>query len=865
MALGLLFLEKGDLMKGERLGIILFILVVLSSLVSAGVFSDLIFTTVGSSTTEMHGGSIAAGYDFNNDGYEDFVTSAGSDYNVYLYFGSGEALPNMTTSGTRNLTFSGSYAAGFGGRSNQGNKGVSFIDDFNGDSIADIMVSGPTRDVYGSGDAGQVMIFFGSSDLPTTWQETDANITFNGTYSLEMIGDTISGTRDFGDFNGDGYSDILIPTQNNSNGYSGAYVIYGGPSWVSGGSYNITADANITITYNLNTSGTSETVVVGDINNDSCDDFGVSVPDSGNNGRYYSGETYIYFGNQTPSTSINTGDANISINSSLADGALNIHGYVGDWNGDSIDDFLIGKFTFGGPRVYLFYGINDFPSTHLEDPGNYLSNVTFTGDSSDPTFSLVSTGSIGADVNNDGVNDLIFGVPDDLTGGIDGNRTRIFFGMSPATDDLAFSLGDANVTLNGSSGSRKFGYSATVWDYDNDSINEVVVGDNIYLVTPGIYTDEGRVSFYEILDDAVPSFNVTYPLDGTIYTSSWLMLNVTAEDTLGTGSMSGMDSCWFTNVTGVNVSFTCSDNGTLFLASGSNTFYVYANDSVNNVNSTSFSITYDDTAPALEVITPVNETTYTVSTNMSLNVSVTDSGIGLDSCWFTNVTGQNSTFTCLTNTSFLGIDCQQNNITAYANDSSNFINVSDNVFFTLDVECDAGEESTATDTTEFGSGGGSGGSTVSTPVVTPVLDEVKIIQADDTVDAKFVVSLTEDKLPFTVPVNVVTEKVDEVKTEVTKEKASVSLISDGSQVGKASVSFSEKLGVSVPNVDMKFKAYDLSKVGEVEVNEIKTNVPTGAFVTSVDSLYLTKFHIILGVLLFGLVCELGYGYYWGLC
>jgi hypothetical protein len=88
----------------------------------------------------------------------------------------------------------------------------------------------------------------------------------------------------------------------------------------------------------------------------------------------------------------------------------------------------------------------------------------------------------------------------------------------------------------------------------------------------------------------------------------------------------------------------------------------------------------DTLPPSLTVENPLNNYNYTNAT-MDLNYTVYDDN--LDSCWYINVTGQNVPLTGCLNTTFEANE-GSNNITVYANDTSNHI-VSVYVAFHVDT------------------------------------------------------------------------------------------------------------------------------------------------------------------------------------
>jgi len=146
---------------------------------------------------------------------------------------------------------------------------------------------------------------------------------------------------------------------------------------------------------------------------------------------------------------------------------------------------------------------------------------------------------------------------------------------------------------------------------------------------------------YVILDNIPPTITINSPLNQT-YTNSTLLVNISASDN------SAVSQIWFYNGS-VNVSYASFDYYTF--NQGSNTIIAYANDSFNNINSTNVSFYVDSIAPNIILMKPESKV-YGVNSSLPLNFSVSDSGVGVNSCWYNlnntnNVTlagCQNSTF-----------------------------------------------------------------------------------------------------------------------------------------------------------------------------------------------------------------------------
>ncbi len=131
-----------------------------------------------------------------------------------------------------------------GGSSNGISKG-----DFNGDGFADLAIGVPGKDIGSSGDAGEVVVIYGSvtglnpaggNGIPASqlWRQND----------LEPSG--VSGTRSnpndrfgsalaAGDFNGDGYSDLAIGAPGEDLGIPGDFENTGSHFFPSAGQINV--------------------------------------------------------------------------------------------------------------------------------------------------------------------------------------------------------------------------------------------------------------------------------------------------------------------------------------------------------------------------------------------------------------------------------------------------------------------------------------------------------------------------------------------------------------------------------------------------------------------------------------------------
>ena len=275
------------------------------------------FRIDGESGGDISGYSVSAG-DVNGDGYDDIIIgAAGADRNgnsvsnrgaSYVVFGKDDD----AFAATMNLSeLDGSDGFRINGESagDQSGYSVSSAGDINGDGYDDIIIGAPQADPNGS-SSGSVYVVFGKESgfsrviEPSELDGSDG-FRINGGSAGDSSGRSVSSA---GDFNGDGYDDLIIGAPNadpNGNKSGSTYVVFGKESGFS----RVIELSELDGSDGFRINGESEedyggvsVSSAGDINGDGYDDIIIGAFRADPNG-YASGASYIIYGHATSGAS----------------------------------------------------------------------------------------------------------------------------------------------------------------------------------------------------------------------------------------------------------------------------------------------------------------------------------------------------------------------------------------------------------------------------------------------------------------------------------------------------------------------------------------------------------------------------------
>jgi hypothetical protein len=299
--------------------------------------------------------------DFNGDGVDDIVHGVPEGYEtrgqiVVGIAGESEEIWHQNSVGVLEIS----------GLGDEFGTAVA-VGDFDADGYDDIAVGVPGEDYNALSDVGAVNILYGSSTGITElgdqlWREGLA-----GVQGTAEAGDGFGARLAVGDFNCDGYDDLVIGTPDEAittNAAAGAvHVIYGSAGGLSSAN-------DLWYQGNSGVNGSSEagdrfgdSLIVADFNNDSCSDLVIGAPREDWGGGVDAGNAYAIYGSLGGLTT--TGDWTIV--QGVVAGVPQTNDYFAErmWtrkhNADEYDDLVImvpGECAAPGEKQKGFHYIN---------------------------------------------------------------------------------------------------------------------------------------------------------------------------------------------------------------------------------------------------------------------------------------------------------------------------------------------------------------------------------------------------------------------------------------------------------------------------------------------------------------------------
>jgi hypothetical protein len=345
--------------------------------------------------------------------------------------------------------------------------------DVNGDGIADLVVASPSDDTNGV-DAGAVMVFFGTSNPIDLFSRTSAqaDLTITGHHAGDAFGCDLV----IGDVTGDGKPDLVVGA-NHLNLVTatdaGAVYVFRGPLAAAPAMSALAANARIVGESALAGDRFGTTVEIGDVDGNGTADLVVGASGHDVAGKADAGCIYLFRGGATL-VSKGAEQADMAFDGDVTNERVGNTITCGDLNGDGKADLVICSqladpiFAQSLPnagKVYVVWGGSSLASTSLG-----AASAEFFGTAVEDRFGASAAV---ADVNDDGIADLIVGAPRADGTDTDAGKVYVFFGGPTLAGGPADA---ANVILQGAPTHNSFGQVVRAGDVNGDGIADLLIG-----------------------------------------------------------------------------------------------------------------------------------------------------------------------------------------------------------------------------------------------------------------------------------------------------------------------------------------------------------------------------------------------------
>ncbi|HYC01103.1 MAG TPA: hypothetical protein VEC57_18355 [Candidatus Limnocylindrales bacterium] len=265
---------------------------------------------LGAARRDAAGGSVSAAGDVNGDGIDDIIIGTSyADPNQtrsgqsYVVFGSTEPSENGVLSlldlqPPRGFTIDGAEAEQRSGFD------VSGAGDVNGDGYDDVIVGAPGLSDFGE-SMGGAFVVYGGADVGTAGPVQLGSLgpqegfLIRGVSAMDLAGTSVSSA---GDFNNDGFDDVLIgapAAEPNGPGSGAAYVVFGSEEGPAEGVielFLLDGTDGIALRGPENGRVGNAVAAAGDVNNDGFADVVIGAAAASPKGRPLAGEVYVVFG-----------------------------------------------------------------------------------------------------------------------------------------------------------------------------------------------------------------------------------------------------------------------------------------------------------------------------------------------------------------------------------------------------------------------------------------------------------------------------------------------------------------------------------------------------------------------------------------
>jgi hypothetical protein len=409
--------------------------------------------------------------DVNGDGYDDIVAAAYSYNPGGSLYSAGRAavihgpISSGTASSVADWTVSGTASYQYIGRV------VDIVGDLNADGYDDVVIA---SDYYGyfASSSGAAFVFYGGSSRTGNYGPTSADAIVTGTAASDYVG---QGVGPAGDFNDDGYADLIVsaPYYDYTSSYpsAGAAGVFFGPldtlELMSSADFLVTGSTSYQY---VGMASTGDSVDgAGDVNGDGVDDIIVGQYQYGS----YAGAVHLFLGPDSGSTTVSSADATLSGSSTSEYLGYALAG-LGDVNGDGYDDFGGGGYYGASYKgvAYVFKG----GSTVSGGSAGTRAIAKVEGSA---TYEYMGYAIDGAgDIDGDGNDDVIVGAYGSTEGGASYAGSAVLLYSPPSG---TYTASTAGAEFTGSGTYHYFGQQvAGAGDMDGDGNDDLAIGAYYY-------------------------------------------------------------------------------------------------------------------------------------------------------------------------------------------------------------------------------------------------------------------------------------------------------------------------------------------------------------------------------------------------
>jgi hypothetical protein len=431
----------------------------------------------GTRSTEQAGTSLASAGDLDGDGLVDLMVGAPANDDVTTNSGKAYIALSSHYMGSSAALLEDAYQIIEGDQINSGlGKGLAGNGAVAGTDTPDIAIGAHNHDLFVSNE-GIVAVFFDGGEVSESpLRIDDADTILHGATDGEQAGYDIHFVDDM---DGDGRTELLVgaPRYDGPGAWSGAVYLVLGSTIASGGTIDLDDSTRIMGESGLDRAG-DKVQPAGDIDGDGVTDLLISAPFNEEGGAK-AGRVYIISGDAAlrfPTLLLTDADYKFHGENAQDQAGYAIDGDF-DADGDGIADILIGAplndaLEDESGRAYLVFGSH---LSSIETIGLSEANVIFTCDEDDAQ--LGASLSAKSDVDNDGLADVLIGIPNSHAGATDSGATVLFQGEFLVAGGV-FAVEDANTTFYGIGANDHAGKMVLgLGDVDGDTFDDIAIAE----------------------------------------------------------------------------------------------------------------------------------------------------------------------------------------------------------------------------------------------------------------------------------------------------------------------------------------------------------------------------------------------------